>query len=62
MLEMEITHEDVTELLAAVDGDPCLSQIDLAWGGFRMRIQRDGTCSSGHSSASGSPEIRVLMS
>jgi len=59
---MEITHEDVTKLLEAIDGDPRLSQIDLAWGGFRMRIQRDGACSSGHSPTSGSPEIRVLMS
>ena len=59
---MEITHEDVTKLLEAVDGDPRLAQIGLVWSSFRMRVERDSTGSSGYSSAPASSEIRVLKS
>ena len=52
VLEMEFTHEVVTRLLEAVDGDPRLVRIDLEWDGFRMQIRRDGTDSSGSDPAS----------
>lgn len=37
---MEISYEDVTKLLEAIDGAPRLGQIDLVRNGFRLQIER----------------------
>ncbi len=37
---MEMTHDDVTKMLAALDGAPGLNQIDFACGSVRVQIER----------------------
>lgn len=50
---MEISHEDVTKLLEAIDGAPRLGQIDLVRNGFRLQIDRGLAASSNTGSVAG---------
>lgn len=39
---MEITYDEVTKLLEAIDGASRLDQFDIAIGGFRVQVERGG--------------------
>jgi acetyl-CoA carboxylase biotin carboxyl carrier protein len=39
---MELTHDDVTKIIAMIDSAPHLDDIEIVFGGFRLHVRRSG--------------------
>jgi acetyl-CoA carboxylase biotin carboxyl carrier protein len=39
---MELTHDDVTKIIAMIDAAPHLDDIEIVFGGFRLHVRRTG--------------------
>ena len=55
---MELTHDDVKKILEIIDSAEHLQEVDLAYGGFHLRVQRGGGNAGGPTRESRAPVPR----